>query len=40
VPTDKIIIDGIPTAVPGSKVSPHEKPIAFVADKGQDGAGS
>lgn len=34
VSTDKIIIDGIPSASPGSKVSPHAGSIQFEADKG------
>jgi len=33
-PTDKVIIDGIPTAAPGAKVSPHEGSIHFGSDQG------
>jgi RND family efflux transporter MFP subunit len=32
-PTDKVIIDGIPTAAPGSKVSPQDGSIQFTSDK-------
>jgi len=32
-PTDKVIIDGIPTASPGAKVSPHEGSIHFGSDQ-------
>ena len=31
--TDKVIIDGIPTATPGSKVSPHTGSIQFSSDQ-------
>jgi RND family efflux transporter MFP subunit len=33
-PTDKVIIDGIPYAQPGSKVSPHAGSIQFGSDQG------
>lgn len=32
-PTDKVIIDGIPSAAPGSKVTPHAGKIRFEAGK-------
>lgn len=32
-PTDKVIIDGIPSATPGSKVTPHAGKIRFEAGK-------
>lgn len=32
-PTDHVVIDGIPTAHPGGKVTPHEGSIEYVADK-------
>lgn len=32
-PTDRVIIDGIPLATPGSKVTPHRGKIQFEADK-------
>ena len=31
-PDDEVIIDGMPTAVPGSKVAPHHASISFVTD--------
>lgn len=39
-PTDKVIIDGIPTVRPGSKVSPHAGSIEFSSDQGNEGAKS
>ncbi|MEZ0603227.1 efflux RND transporter periplasmic adaptor subunit [Paraburkholderia sp. IW21] len=33
-PTDKVVIDGIPYAQPGSKVSPHAGSIQFGSDQG------
>jgi len=33
-PTDKVIVDGIPFAQPGSKVSPHAGSIQFGSDQG------
>lgn len=33
-PSDKVIIEGIPTAMPGSKVSPHAGSIQPAADQG------
>ncbi|CAM2157799.1 membrane fusion protein, multidrug efflux system [Pararobbsia alpina] len=39
-PGDKIIIDGIPTVRPGSKVSPHAGSIQFTSEQGDEGAKS
>ncbi|AUM70545.1 efflux RND transporter periplasmic adaptor subunit [Pseudomonas fluorescens] len=33
-PTDRVIIDGIPIAAPGSTVDPQNKPLKFVSDQG------
>ncbi|MGF6505838.1 efflux RND transporter periplasmic adaptor subunit [Paraburkholderia sp. 32] len=39
-PTDKVIIDGIPTVRPDSKVSPHSGAIQYQSDEGDAGAKS
>ena len=39
-PTDKVIIDGIPTVRPGSKVSPHAGSIQFLSEQVDEGAKS
>ncbi|MBN3756349.1 efflux RND transporter periplasmic adaptor subunit [Paraburkholderia sp. Tr-20389] len=39
-PTDRIVIDGIPSVRPGSKISPHAGSIQFSAEHGDDGARS
>jgi RND family efflux transporter MFP subunit len=39
-PTDKVIIDGIPTVHPGAKVSPHDGSIQFQTEMAGEGAKS
>ena len=39
-PTDKVIIDGIPTVHPGAKVSPHDGSIQFQTEMAAEGAKS
>ncbi|MCP3728600.1 efflux RND transporter periplasmic adaptor subunit [Paraburkholderia sp. CNPSo 3272] len=39
-PTDRIVIDGIPSVRPGSKISPHAGVILFSAEHGDEGAKS
>lgn len=39
-PTDKVIIDGIPTVRPGSKVSPHAGSIQYESEEANAGAKS
>ncbi|MGF6767926.1 RND family efflux transporter MFP subunit [Paraburkholderia sp. GAS199] len=39
-PTDKVIIDGIPTVRPGSKVAPHAGTIKFSSEQVEEGAKS
>ncbi|TDY21996.1 RND family efflux transporter MFP subunit [Paraburkholderia sp. BL6665CI2N2] len=39
-PTDKVIIDGIPTVRPGSKVSPHPGSVQFTSEQNDGGAKS
>lgn len=39
-PTDRIVIDGIPSVRPGSKISPHAGAIQFSAEHGGQGAES
>jgi RND family efflux transporter MFP subunit len=39
-PTDKVIIDGIPTVHPGAKVSPHDGSIQFQSEMAAEGAKS
>jgi RND family efflux transporter MFP subunit len=39
-PTDRIVIDGIPSVRPGSKISPHAGAIQFSAEHGDEGAKS
>lgn len=36
--TDKVIIDGIPTFRPGSKIAPHPASIQFASEQDDDGA--
>jgi hypothetical protein len=35
-PSDQVIIDGIPAALPGSKVSPQNGSIRFGSDQSRD----
>ncbi len=37
-PTDRVIIDGIPSVRPGSKVSPHAGSIQILSEQGDEGA--
>jgi RND family efflux transporter MFP subunit len=39
-PTDKVIIDGIPTVHPGARVSPHDGSIQFQTEMAAEGAKS
>jgi RND family efflux transporter MFP subunit len=34
-PSDRVVVDGIPTTTPGSKVSPHDEPIQSGSDDGK-----
>lgn len=38
--TDRVVIDGIPSVRPGSKISPHAGAIQFTAEHGNEGAKS
>ncbi|HXZ07110.1 MAG TPA: efflux RND transporter periplasmic adaptor subunit, partial [Paraburkholderia sp.] len=40
VPTDRVVIDGIPAVHPGSKISPRVGAIQFSAEQGDEGAKS
>jgi hypothetical protein len=35
-PTDRVVIDSIPLAHPGTKVAPHEQQIAYVEETKQN----
>jgi RND family efflux transporter MFP subunit len=35
LPSDRVVVDGIPTTTPGSKVSPHDEPIQLGSDDGK-----
>jgi multidrug efflux pump subunit AcrA (membrane-fusion protein) len=35
-PSDRVVIDGVPIATPGSKVSPHDGSIRLDSDEGKN----